>query len=69
MGMVVAPKVGMPKMDIVGLLGSMFKKEGTLDPVNVIFFFESMSDYLCKQLSSLFQSQRESARKNHRKLI
>lgn len=56
-------------MDIVGLLGSMFKKEGTLDPVNVIFFFESMSDYLCKQLSSLFQSQRESARKNHRKLI
>ncbi len=26
--MVAAPKMGMPKMDIVGVLGSMFKKEG-----------------------------------------
>ncbi len=24
----IAPKMGMPKMDIVGILGSMFKKEG-----------------------------------------
>lgn len=28
MVLILAPKMGMPKMDIVGILGSMFKKEG-----------------------------------------
>ena len=30
MVLIMAPKMGMPKMDIVRLLGSMFKKEGSL---------------------------------------
>ena len=38
MVMVVAPKMGMPKMDIVGLLGSMFKKEG-VEPLGIVMHF------------------------------
>ena len=38
MVMVVAPKMGMPKMDIVGLLGSMFKKEG-IKPLGLVMHF------------------------------
>lgn len=38
MVMVVAPKMGMPKMDIVGLLGSMFKKEG-IKPLGLMMHF------------------------------
>ena len=37
--------------------------------VNMIDTMESMSVYLCKRLSSLFQIQRESVCKNNRKLI
>ena len=36
--MVAAPKMGMPKMDIVGLLGSMFKKEG-VRPLGLMMHF------------------------------
>ena len=36
--MVVAPKMGMPKMDIVGLLGSMFKKE-VVKPLGLALHF------------------------------
>ena len=38
MVMVMAPKMGMPKMDIVGLLGSMFKKEG-VRPIGMAIHF------------------------------
>ncbi len=38
MVMVMAPKMGMPKMDIVGLLGSMFKKEG-VRPIGMALHF------------------------------
>ena len=38
MVMVMAPKMGMPKMDIVGLLGSMFIKEG-VRPIGMAIHF------------------------------
>ena len=36
--MIAAPKMGMPKMDIMGLLGSMFKKEG-IRPLGLVMHF------------------------------